>query len=54
MAGFNTILLSAPPLALAIFEKDLEEDVIFQVSLHPPFFLFPLNSTLFPSFESKI
>eukprot|EP01127_Copromyxa_protea_P005386 TRINITY_DN15324_c0_g1_i1.p1 TRINITY_DN15324_c0_g1~~TRINITY_DN15324_c0_g1_i1.p1 ORF type:complete len:1142 (-),score=178.20 TRINITY_DN15324_c0_g1_i1:43-3468(-) len=30
MAGFNTVLLSAPPLALAFFEKDLEEDVIFR------------------------
>jgi len=30
MAGFNTILISAPPLALALFEKDLREDVLFQ------------------------
>lgn len=30
MAGFNTILVSAPPLCLALFEKDLREDVIFQ------------------------
>jgi len=30
MAGFNTLLVSAPPLSLALFEKDLREDLIFK------------------------
>eukprot|EP01126_Amoeba_proteus_P062321 TRINITY_DN8456_c0_g1_i16.p1 TRINITY_DN8456_c0_g1~~TRINITY_DN8456_c0_g1_i16.p1 ORF type:complete len:587 (-),score=124.71 TRINITY_DN8456_c0_g1_i16:61-1821(-) len=30
MAGFNTVLVSAPPLVLAMFEKDLTENTILQ------------------------
>jgi len=30
MAGFNTVLVSAPPLCLAFFEKDLKEEVILK------------------------
>jgi len=35
MAGFNTVLVSAPPLVLALFEKDLREHIILQ---HPDAF----------------
>jgi len=30
MAAFNVVILSLPPLSLAIFEKDLHEEVIFK------------------------
>lgn len=44
MAAFNTILLSAPPLCLAFFEKDLQESAIIH---HPESYIELRNGLYF-------
>lgn len=44
MAAFNTILLSAPPLSLAFFEKDLQESAIIH---HPESYIELRNGLYF-------